>query len=544
MLRQLSLLVPALITAFAVSASAQQVDLRLRLEGAGTPIAGAIVRLLPETADEPILAQGLSNEVGRITLRAPAPGRYRLKVDRIGWVGLMTPPFSLAADQVLDSEVVMSDVRMELPTITVQGRSLCGPQFEGDLEAARLWDEVYKALTANVLTEAEAAVPLLLREFRRELGTNGRFEREWNVNASLVYGQVYATLPPEVLANEGFVLMDTQADTTVYAVPDAHLLTSTEFALTHCFRTVAGEDGLVGLAFEPVPRRPVTDIQGTIWLDPASGELRHLDYTYTGLQPLPSRVELGGRVEFSRLSSGRWIVSNWYVRTPWISIVEMRGRRNTYRDVERMRGFIELGGRVEMATAAHADADLSVVTGLVTDSTTGGGVAGVMITVAELGAAFTDEEGRFTIAVGAAGEQSITAEHPRLVLSNRPMAGTVLLSVGDTTRFDFAAPALAQVVRTVCGNSRNRSGLVGTVVTSDHRPIAEVEVRAAWRTASGATRQQRARTTRTGLFGLCDLPGDETVEITVSNRTGTLFTSEAEIGFREFRWVELRMPEG
>jgi hypothetical protein len=463
-------------------------------------------------------------------------------VDRIGWTGLITPPFALAAGQVLDSEVIMSDVRMELPTVTVQGRNLCGPRFEGDARAAALWEEIHKALSATVLTDAEAAVPLILREFRRELGTNARVLREWKLNAQLVYGQVYATLPPEVLASEGFVLMDTQADTTVYAVPDAQLLTSNEFTLTHCFRSVTSDDGLIGLAFEPVPRRPVTDIQGTLWLDPESLELRHLDYIYTGLPPLPSRVELGGRVEFSRLPSGRWIVSEWHVRTPWINIVEFRAARNTYRDVERMQGFIELGGRVEMATAAHADADLSVVTGIVTDSLTGGGIPGVMITVADLGAAITDEDGRFTLAVGAAGDQTITAQHPRLSLLNQVAAGTVLLSVGDTAYYEFGSPPLPTVVRAACGNTGNRSGVVGMVVGADNMPVPGLDVRARWRTPGGASREQRASMQRDGLFGLCDLPGDETVEVTVSNRGGVVVTEPVTIAFRNFQWVELRMP--
>ncbi len=536
------LLTPICAGLLFTEAAAQQVDLRVRLERANTPIIGAIVRLLPETADEPVFAQGLTNEGGRISLRAPEAGRFRLKVDRIGWTGLITPPFALAAGQVLDSEVIMSDVRMELPTVTVQGRNLCGPRFEGDARAAALWEEIHKALSATVLTDAEAAVPLILREFRRELGTNARVQREWNLNAQLVYGQVYATLPPEVLASEGFVLMDTQADTTVYAVPDAELLTSSEFTLTHCFRSVTSDNGLVGLAFEPVPRRPVTDIQGTLWLDSESLELRHLDYTYTGLQPLPSRVELGGRVEFTRLPSGRWIVSEWHVRTPWINIVEFRAARNTYRDVERMQGFIELGGRVEMATAAHADADLSVVTGIVTDSLTGGGIPGVMITVAELGAAITDEDGRFTLAVGAAGDQTITAQHPRLSLLDQVAAGTVLLSVGDTAYYEFGSPPLPTVVRAACGNTGNRSGVVGMVVGADNMPVPGLDVRAKWRTPGGAAREERARMQRDGLFGLCDLPGDETVEVTVSNRDGVIVTEPVTIAFRNFQWVELRMP--
>ena len=82
-------LLTALVLLSAASAGAQTVELRLKEETTGAPIAGAIVRLLGEKGP---VAQGLSNETGRLVLRAPAPGSYRLKVDRIGWSGLVTAP--------------------------------------------------------------------------------------------------------------------------------------------------------------------------------------------------------------------------------------------------------------------------------------------------------------------------------------------------------------------------------------------------------------------------------------------------------------------
>lgn len=533
-------LVPFLLAA---PLSAQQVELQLREEGSRTPVIGAIVRLLPEAADEPVHAQALSNAGGRVSLAAPGPGRYRIRVDRIGWVGLITPPFGLAAEQVLASEIILPDTRMELPTISVQARSVCGPQFEGDLRTAQIWEEIGKALTANVITTEAGTLPLRLREFRRELHTNGTVTGEWSTGASIVHGKVYQTLPPEFLAQEGFVLEDTREATTIYAVPDAELLISPEFTLTHCFLTVTGEDGLVGLYFEPVPRRPVSDIKGTIWLDPATSELKYLEYTYTGLPPLPSRVELGGRVDFTRLPTGEWIVSHWYVRTPWINVVEMRARRNTYREVERMHGFIELGGRVDVAPDPEADLTLSVVVGRVTDSLTGRGLEGAMITVAGLGAVLTDEEGRYSIAVSAAGPQEVTASHPMLALLGRPTVARGILSVGDEVTVNFSTPSLETLVRAACGNVRNRSGLVGVVVDARGQVQPGLDVRARWPDQRGGTREQRARmNNRTGLFGFCDLPGDDEVELVVTSRQGPLTTEVIEVPFREFTWATVRVP--
>lgn len=526
----------------ASTAAAQQVEVQLREAGSRAPAIGAIVRLLPEMADLPVHAQALSDIGGRVRLAAPTPGRYRLRVDRIGWAGIISPAIALDSGQVLATELILPDTRLELPTITVEARSVCGPQFTGDVATARLWEEIAKALTAQVIATDAGTIPLQLREFRRELDTRGRHVREWNTEASVVRGKVYETLPPALLAREGFILQDDLANTTVYAVPDAELLTSGEFILTHCFRGVQGDSGLLGLQFEPVPRRPVSDVAGTLWLDPRTSELKHLEFRYTDVQRVHGRMEIGGRVDFARLPTGEWIVSHWYTRTPWIVIEERRGARDTYRNVERFYGFLELGGRVDVATDLDADLSLAMVRGRVVDSVSGAGLAGATITVADLGAVETDEDGAFRIAVSAAGPQELVASHPILNLAAGPMRLPVVLSVGDEIEVPVASASLPTLVQAACGNVRNRSGLVGTVLDAAGQVVAGVDVRARWPNPRGGHREQRARTGRFGLVGLCDLPGDELVEVFVQGPDGPVALQQVEIPFREFRWVVLRVP--
>lgn len=545
-----------MLAALAAPAAAQQVDVQLREEGSRAPIIGAIVRLLGE-ADNGVLAQGLSNEGGRITLRAPAPGRYRLKVDRIGWVGLITPPFSLAAGERFPAEVVLADIRMDLPTIEVQGENVCGRRFDGDTEAANLWQEIDRALTATVISQREAGVPLHLREFYRELRLNGRVEREWFTRSAIMRGAVYQTLPPPLLATEGFVLVDNQSDSTIYAVPDAALLVSPEFTETHCFRTVRERDGRVGLYFEPVPRRQVTDIQGTIWLDPHTHELQNLEYTYTGLQPLPQRVELGGRVAFTRLHSGRWIVSDWWVRTPVVDVVESRRtvrvggsiggglQARPAMTVERLTGYVELGGQVTIATDPSAIVNQSMLTGRVTDPATGQGLDGAEVVVEGVPSpAVTDAEGRFFLMTPLHGERIATVRHPKFHLSSRPPDRPVLLSVGDTTTVDFHAPTMPEMVRAVCGNPRNYSGIVGVVLDAAGEPIPNAQVRASWRQPTGELRQERIRSGPAGDYGFCNLPADEEVEIILTGPDGQVVRRDVELVPREFQWVELRVGDG
>lgn len=77
----LLLVLPALLSAQAVGA--QTVQGQLVEEGTGSPIAGALVLLLNE--DGKTAARVLTDEGGRFLIRAPAPGLYRLRADRIGF---------------------------------------------------------------------------------------------------------------------------------------------------------------------------------------------------------------------------------------------------------------------------------------------------------------------------------------------------------------------------------------------------------------------------------------------------------------------------
>lgn len=555
MRRRLTVLPCVVLGLLAAPAAAQQVEIQLREQGSRAPIIGAIVRLLPEL-DDAVLAQGLSNEGGRITLRAPAAGRYRLKVDRIGWVGLITPSFTLSAGPPFQTEVLLADIRMDLPTVEVHGQNVCGRQFDGDTQAANLWLEIHRALTATLISQDEA-IPLHVREFHRELLLNARPRREWTTRSAIVRGPVYQTLPPALLATEGFVLVDTQSDSTIYAVPDAALLVSAEFTETHCFRTVPGQDGLVGLYFEPIPRRPTTDVRGTMWLDEGSHELRYLEYTYTGLQPLPQRVELGGRVDFERLPNGRWIVSQWHVRTPVVDVVESRRtvrivgpigggvRARPALTIERLTGYVEIGGRVGVAIDPKVVVNHSVLIGRVVDPATGEGLEGARVSV--YGAPVpvtTDATGRFLLTTTLHGERIVTVSHPRFRLSRTPRERSVLLSVGDTTTVDFNAPTMAELVRAVCGNPRNRSGIVGMVLDAAGEPVRNAEVRASWSLPTGETRQERVRTSREGAYGFCNLPADELLEIVVADGDEIAARADTELPPRHFEWLELGVGRG
>jgi len=100
-------------------------------------------------------------------------------------------------------------------------------------------------------------------------------------------------------------------------VPDEAVLLSDGFAATHCFRSVRHRNrpGQIGVAFEPAPKRKRSDIQGVLWLDEASSELREIRFQFVNAGIL-SRFEPGGFTRFHRMPSGAWIVSEWQLRMP------------------------------------------------------------------------------------------------------------------------------------------------------------------------------------------------------------------------------------
>jgi hypothetical protein len=127
----------------------------------------------------------------------------------------------------------------------------------------------------------------------------------------------FVTVDPERLSASGFI--ERAGEGYVYAAPDADVLLSDRFLEEHCFRlrgSGAPAPGLIGLAFEPVRGRRVSDVEGVLWVDRASAELRLLEFEYTRAPIRGSRGVPGGRMEFQRLPDGRWITSSWVIRMP------------------------------------------------------------------------------------------------------------------------------------------------------------------------------------------------------------------------------------
>ena len=517
------------------SGQAQSVELKLHEGMTDKPIPGAIVRLL---RNDTVVAQVLSSELGRAVLRANQPGTYRLRIDRIGFSGFLTDPFELGRGMTFRAELPIPSNPVLLPQVDVRSSSPCAANNTYGALAAVLWEEIRKALTATLLTQEARSVPLLVREFEREVNRSGKVLREWVFRLAVTHGQPFASLPSHQLLRTGFVF--SERDTMVFAAPEARLLLSDEFVATHCFRAVPGPANRIGLAFEPVPDRSLPDVSGTLWVNRLTGELQELEFEYTGLGRELTRLSLGGRVEFQRISSGSWIISYWHVRMPLLESFERYRSRQSAQEITRVVSLIDRGGRAGVVSGTTRIGRRAVVMGLVYDSTLTAGLAGAVVTIqGSTDSAVSGHDGVFALDVAAFGPHLVRVSHPKILASGSTAEREAVLSLGDTTRVEFAVPPVAALVRSRCGPQGKRAGLIGAAWVGEGLPDREAEIFANWRTAMGSIRTERARADDRGGYAFCDLPPDQPV--TIQLRRGRALQGETTIklGWAEFRWLDL-----
>ncbi|HST62913.1 MAG TPA: carboxypeptidase-like regulatory domain-containing protein [Longimicrobium sp.] len=286
------------------------------VDQAGAPVPSARVMLRDESGRT--VHSALTDANGRFSLRAPAAGRYVLRAERIGYAATTSGPLTLAAGAQVTHRLVGGGQRVVLDAVVVEGETRCALRPGVGEETAVVWGEVRKALD---LVSANGQAPLdrfTVELFERELDPrSGRLSVDNRRRVQGVAHKPFVAVPAERLAQTGFIERDTAG--VLYAAPDAEVLLSERFLEDHCFRLRtegAPAPGLIGLAFEPVRGRRVPDVQGVLWLDRASAELRQMEFEYTRPPVRGPRGVPGGKMEFQRLPGGRWITSNWVLRMP------------------------------------------------------------------------------------------------------------------------------------------------------------------------------------------------------------------------------------
>jgi hypothetical protein len=507
----------------------------------GAPVVGALVRLVdPEGTPLPPRLTGTG---GSYRLQAPAPGQYQVQVERIGYRSTRSDPVELTSGPPVELALAMEMEPLTLAGITVEGSQRCRVAREISQEAARLWEEARRALYTTALTSEDEILRFRLTRWRRELDpvhlTIRTEERSQEAGAA---ANPIQSLPAEELQREGYVrpLPD---GTHLYFAPDARVLLSDAFMDDHCFTVQEGRGenrGLVGLGFQPVPGRTVPDVEGVLWLDRESAELRHLELRHTW-HPwrLPTTRNLGARVDFEGLPSGAWIVRRWWIRMPMAGMIRSRFQDRELESIDLV-GILEEGGEIsEIRTrdTTVAQAPGAVLSGVVMDSSAvaaSEGVAGpprplAGARVALSGTSYggeTDAEGRFRLEGLPEGSYRAFLIHPRLdsLGINSPGVDIAVGREGEA-EIHLALPSAPTLLRGHCPELAPRAAaLVGQVLEGDDRPARGARVEVSWSSFDlpAGSRAVWIREDVDGIavpvdsrgrFHLCDVPGEVTLRL-------------------------------
>lgn len=269
------------------------------------------------------------------------------------------------------------------------------------------WEQVRLALRSAALARDDGTwtdAPLLVTHLQREYGERLELRRERVLGTSVGVGRPFGATDPDSLARVGYVVRDSD-DSFRFRAPDEAVLLSDSFQSTHCFGTPAQDTvpGVAELRFVPLQRGRLPGIEGSAFIDTASGEPRAIDFRYVvppGFFPAPT-PHAGGRIEMRRLPSGRWIVAAWHIRMPLFASVGLNAR-------PRVVGYREVGGRSEeVARAAPNVAGTprppdSVVVSLTVVDPGGDRVAGVGAQVDSVQSpGVSDSSGQLRVVVGA-----------------------------------------------------------------------------------------------------------------------------------------------
>ena len=527
--------------------AAQAVDLRVRDDSTRRPVAGAIARL--QDGSGKAVVQGLTSETGRILLKAPAAGTYRVRVDAIGFRGSLGEATQLRPGDPVRVEIGITREPPMLPTLVVTADSRCDSRPGQGTLAGILWEDIRKALTAERLTQESEQEPLMVTIFERLLNVREVLLRETVISTRRTSRQPFASLPPEDLARHGFVR--TIADTESYSGPDAALLLSEAFVGTHCFRALVpsgAQSPLLGLGFEPTRGRKVSDIRGVLWMDRESRELRHIEYWYTGLRGAAAGSRAGGRIEFRRLPRGTWIVGYWYIRMPDIGKI-VRGEDLIPTGRDSLLGYFDRGGRADLIQASATITNQpspAVLSGTVYDSLDSRWLAGAVVRVGGLAdTIMTDSTGGFRFEVPERGSRLVTIRHPRLGLVADRSSQEVALTAGEEVRIDVAVPAIDAFVRVFClGERPGGVRLLGQVFDEGGAVLEGLSVRVGWLASVGSGRLRyetlTVRSAARGIYAHCNIPPNRMVTVQLIRGTEVLVEVHTSLDTGESRWMDLR----
>lgn len=206
--------------------------------------------------------------------------------------------------------------QVRIPEVKASGKTPCEFHPETAIAMADLWASARRALESSTATDPHPPL-LLIQKWRRTLSRSLNSLHERRDTSRVVTRQPFGVETPSSIERAGYI--QRMFRTVIFYGPDPDEIVTERFLRQHCFRRVEGSgptQGLAGLAFDPLPKQRNPDVSGILWLDPVSGELRHVEYTWTNAPAWAGEGKARGRTDFVRLAMGGWITQRWFIRMP------------------------------------------------------------------------------------------------------------------------------------------------------------------------------------------------------------------------------------
>ena len=191
--------------AAAAPARAQTVHGTL-VDTAGRPVEQVLVALVGPGGRQ--AGGALTSATGEFRIRAPGPGRYSLRAERVGYATVSTPAFELKDGETREERVVASGRAVALQGVVVTPRNRrCAVRPGAGLATATLWEEARKALAAAEFSSRAGLFWYDVVRWERDMGTGGgAVTRDLRQTRSGVSELPFVAIPPAELRDRKSVV--------------------------------------------------------------------------------------------------------------------------------------------------------------------------------------------------------------------------------------------------------------------------------------------------------------------------------------------------
>ena len=467
--------------AFAIPAYAQVLTGTVRDSVAHLPLPGVVVALLDSSGAA--VTRTLTNERGEYRALLTGPVRT-VRAIRIGYGAraLPIPPRTTGNVQIDFSLLALPTM---IQAVHVLGDTRC-PDRNDRAAAFGLWEQARAGLLATVVareTNPGSMVRLLFTR-KYEPIENGRDRNRIasmtvRADSSVSTASFVAAHSVQDFVASGFASLGERVRT--YFGPDAELLLSEQFATAYCLELAAPDrarKNQAGVRFLPAYQHDgTTNIDGTLWIDTLSRELREVDFSYLDLPTAAERsLHPGGYVSFRTMKNGVPLVDRWSLR---VAFNDVPFRQLAWR-------ITEVGGELARATWTNAGAWTAPLGAVRIRLVTNSGAPRPGVGVSLFPSYYfgtTDADGTVEIKDLLPGPYAVTIGDPRLAE----------LGIGAPAHFSFTAARDSTVNATIKIPStdalirdhrpdprhltaRDSALIVGRVVSQDGSPVAGARV--------------------------------------------------------------------